>query len=236
MRARVLPLLAVMLFVLPSCGPSIPTRFVLERDIDHWSYRRYQRVLDVEIQVANNPAVGHTATYVQRATRTSRAIPFANVFVVVYENPQGLAGEVREQVRALGSYETSVREMGGGRVWYLDAGPGDRWALWVSGAHVVKVGASEGIDEVPQEVVSAYMSIYPSDLDEHGRAREGTASAGELPSATAEGTTSGGSSGESASEGSSERSSEGSGEGSGEGSSGENEEDMPGFLRNTAPR
>ena len=226
MRARALPLLTVMLVLLPACGPSIPARFVLERDIDHWSYRRYQRVLDVEIQVPNNPAVGHTATYVQRATRTSRTIPFANVFVVVYENPQGLAGEVREQVRALGSYEVSVRDLGGGRVWYLDAGPGDRWALWVSGPHVVKVGASEGMDDVPQDVVSAYMGIYPSDLDEHGRARDGTASAGELPSSTSEGAGSEGAGSEGASPDGTAP----------DGDAQSGEEDVPGFLRSTAPR
>lgn len=166
----------------PGCGPGIPARYVIERDIDGWSYRRYQRVLDVEIAVAGNAAVGHTATYVQRASRSGRSVPYANVFVSVYERPQGLAEEVRRQVRALGSYQASVRALGGGHVWYLDAGPGDRWALWVSGAHVVKVGASDAVDDVPEAVVGAYMGVFPSDLDEHGRARDGTASAGELPS------------------------------------------------------
>lgn len=198
-----------LLAALPGCGPGIPDRFVLERDVDAWSYRRYQRVLDVELAVEGNPAVGHTATYVRRATRTSQTVPYANVFVTVYEHPAGLAAEVRRQVRGLASYEAEVRDLGGGRVWYLDAGPGDRWALWVSGPHVVKVGASEDLDEVPEEIVSAYMGIYGSDLDEHGRARDGTPSAGELPEPEAPT--------------------------SGDGSD-DDEDDTPSFLRENAPR
>jgi len=173
--------------LLAGCGPNLPARFVLERDVDGWSYRRYQRVLDVEFAIEGNPAVGHTATYVRRVTRTSETVPFANVFVTAYERPAGLAAEVRRQVRALATYETEVRDLGGGKVWYLDAGPGDRWAVWVSGPHVVKIGASDEMDEVPESIVSEYMGIYGSDLDEHGRAREGTPSAGDASEAPASG-------------------------------------------------
>lgn len=173
--------LAALLAAVPSCGPSIPTRYVLERDVGAWTYRRYQHVLDVEFAIEGNAAEGHTATYVQRPGRTQRQVPFANVFVSVYQNPQGLAAELRRQVRALATYEAEVRDLGGGRVWHLDAGPGDRWAVWISGPHVVKVGASDALDEVPADVVNAYMGVYPSDLDEHGRARAGTLSAGDLP-------------------------------------------------------
>lgn len=173
-------LAALLLVLLPACGPNIPTRFVLERDVGAWSFRRYQRVLDVEIAIEGNEAVGHTATYVQRVARSSRTVPFTNVFVAVYAEPRGLAAEVRRQVRALASYESEVRPYGGGYVWYLDAGPGDRWALWVSGAHVVKVGAGGDLPAVPEDIVNTYMGIYPSDLDPHGRARPGTRSEGEL--------------------------------------------------------
>lgn len=203
------PLLGLFLLTaVVGCGPGIPQRFVVERDVEGWSYRRYQRVLDVEVAVEGNPAVGHTATYVRRAERTSRTIPYANVFVSVYENPTGLALELRRQVRALASYETEIRNFGGGRVWHLDAGPGDRWVIWVSGQHIVKVGASDG--EVPEEVVSAYMGIYSSDLDEQGRAQAGRASAGELPGPNAGG----------------EREPEREGE----------SEEVPSFLRENAPR
>lgn len=169
-----------LLALLPSCGASIPSRFVVERDVGAWSYRRYQRVLDVEIPIAGRSAVGHTATYVRR-DRTSRSVPFASVFVTVYGDAHGLSAEVRRQVRALGSYDTNVRAYGGGHVFYLDGGPGDSWALWVSGPHLVKIGAGAELDRVPEDLVSAYMGIYPSDLDDRGRARPGTLSEGELP-------------------------------------------------------
>lgn len=172
-------LLALLLLLAVGCSPAVPARFVLERDVGDWSYRRYQRVLDVEIPVRDNQAVGHTATYVQRASRRG-SVAFANVFVSVYAAPRGLAAEVRGQMRALTSYDAEVRAYGGGHVWWLDGGPGDRWALWVSGPHVVKIGAGETLETVPADLVSTYMSIYPSDLDDHGRARPDSPSAGEL--------------------------------------------------------
>jgi hypothetical protein len=177
--------LLVLLVLLPACSTALPTRYVLERDVGEWRYRVYQRVLDVEIAVEGNEAVGHTATYVRRGDRRTRSVPVANAFVAVYAEPAQLTAQVRRQLRQLESYELEVRDYGGGRVFYLDGGEGDRWALWVSGRHVVKVGAAEGEDEVPRDLVSAYMSLYPSDLDESGRARDGTPSAGELPEAEA---------------------------------------------------
>jgi hypothetical protein len=204
---RTLPAIAIVVALLSACSASIPTRFVLERDVGGWSYRRYQRVLDVEVAIEGNPAVGHTATYVQRASRQSSSVPFASVFVSVYEEPRGLSAEVRRVMRSLASYDAEVRAYGGGHVWYLDAGEGDRWALWVSGPHVVKVGAGGELERVPEELVATYMGIYPSDLDEHGRARAGTRSEGELEEETSEGS----------------------------GDPGSNDE-VPGFLRENAPR
>lgn len=230
MRDLALWLSLFVLAGIAGCGPGIPDRFVLERDVDEWSYRRYQHVLDVEFAVEGNQAEGHTATYVQRARRTSRTIPYANAFVSVYSNPQGLALELRRQVRALASYEVSVRDLGGGRVWYLDAGPGDRWAVWVSGQHIVKIGASDGMDDVPESIVSAYMGIYSSDLDENGRAQDGRPSAGELPSPeVSDG------SGEGEGEGEGEGDGEGDGDGDGE-SDEDDDDDMPAYLRDNAPR
>jgi hypothetical protein len=168
--------LALLLVLIAGCGPSLPARFVLERDVGHLSYRRYQRVLDVEFPVAGNSAVGHTATYVYRSDHGEP--PYVNVFVTVYTNAPGLAADVRRQVQSLTSYEVSVEDVGGGRGWVLDGGPGDRWIVWVSGSHVVKVGGTTDAERT-REMVSAYMSMYPSDLDEHGRARPGTTSAGD---------------------------------------------------------
>ncbi len=164
--------------VLAACGPSVPSRFVVERDIGHLAYRRYQRVLDVELAIEGNAAEGHTATYVRRS---GSDIAYVNAFVTVYTNPAGLAAEVRRLVRSLASYDVTVIDVGG-RVFQLDAGEGDRWLLWVSGARVVKVGGTAS-DALTREVVNEYLGIYPSDLDENGRARPGTLSAGDASEA-----------------------------------------------------
>lgn len=176
-RATVLAVLvaSVMFAGVAGCGPSIPARFVVERDIATLSYRRYQRVLDVELPVAGNEAVGHTATYVRRSSRGE--VPYVNVFVTVYATAPGLSAEIRRQLRTLGSYEVSVTDVGG-RAWSLDGGDGDRWYLWVSANRVVKVGGVAE-DALVRSVVSEYMSLYPSDLDENGRARSGAPSAGD---------------------------------------------------------
>jgi hypothetical protein len=177
---RPAPLFALGLLVgLDACGAAIPPRFVLEREIGDWSYRRYQEVLDVEVAIEGNPARGHTATYIRRPRRRQDPVPYVNVFVAVYERPTGLAAEVRRQVRELATYDSEVVDRGGGRHWRLDGGPGDRWAMWVSSNRVVKIGVSELLEEVPEPILGAYFDLYPSDLDEFGRAREGTPSAGE---------------------------------------------------------
>lgn len=178
-RALVAVLL-VSLALVAGCGPSIPARYVIERDIGHFAYRRYQRVLDVELAIEGNSAEGHTATYVRR---TGTDVEYVNAFVTVYANPAGLAAEVRRLVRSLASYDVSVVDMGG-RVFRLDAGEGDRWVLWVSGGRVVKVGGTAS-EDLTREVVSEYIGTYPSDLDENGRARPGTLSFGDASAASA---------------------------------------------------
>jgi hypothetical protein len=163
------------LVVLLACGPSIPARFVLEHDLGYLSYRRYQRVLDVELPVEGNAAVGHTATYVRRSD--TAGVPYVNAFVTVYDHAPGLAAEIRAHVDSLASYRSSVVDIEGGRAFALDGGPSDRWWLWVSANRVVKIGGTAD-EALTRRVISAYMGVYPSDLDEHGRAREGTPSAG----------------------------------------------------------
>lgn len=87
--------MAIAMLLAVACGGSPPARFVFERDIGDWTYRRYQRVLDVETPIAGNPAVGHTATYIQRPDSRRDAVPFVTVFVTVYDQAPGLAAEVR---------------------------------------------------------------------------------------------------------------------------------------------
>ncbi len=159
-----------------ACGPSIPARYVIEHDLDALSYRRYQRVLDVELPVEGNAAVGHTATYVRRSDEAT--VPYVNAFVTVYEHGPGLAAEIRGHLDSLASYQLSVVDIEGGRAFALDGGPSDRWWLWVSANRVVKIGGTAD-EALVRRVISAYMGMYPSDLDERGRAREGTESAGQ---------------------------------------------------------
>ncbi|MDD9932674.1 MAG: hypothetical protein OXT09_03685 [Myxococcales bacterium] len=166
---------------LAGCGSSLPKRYVIERDSGDFIYRRYQKTLDVEFVVKGNPAVGHTATYVRRAR--GNVVAFTSAFVTVYSKARSLTAEVRERVKAMDTYTMSTREIGGGYVWVLSGGDDERWALWVSGKHVIKVGAPEG-ELLPEEVISDYMALYDSDLTEAGVADEDADSRG--PSAKQE--------------------------------------------------
>jgi hypothetical protein len=167
-----------LLLCAAGCASSLPPRYVLERDTGGFAYRRYQKTLDVEFVIEGNRGVGHTATYVRRGSGRADAQPvaFATAFVTVYERAASLTAEVRERLDALQRYELTTAELGGGHVWSLRHGD-ERWAVWVSGRYVVKVGAPAG-EPVPEDVVDDYMELYPSDLNEHGRAEEDAASAG----------------------------------------------------------
>ena len=88
-----------------------------------------------------------------------------------------MAAEVKDRLDTLGTYEVEVEELGGDYVFVLESDEDERWALWVSGKHLVKLGAPAGRD-LPDDLVDTYVDLYPSDLDEHGRARSGTASSG----------------------------------------------------------
>ena len=168
----------VVAALLAGCSPSLPARYVVEREIGDYAYRRYQHVLDVEWVVADNPGEGHTAVYVRRAAAADGSdMRLASAFVSVYDHAASLAAEVKTRIEGLGSYEASVVEHERAHVWLLDGGE-DRFLLWVSGRFVVKLGAAGGA-ELPEDLVERYLDIYPSDLDEHGRARPGTASVGQ---------------------------------------------------------
>ncbi|MFW6067568.1 MAG: hypothetical protein ACOC97_04460 [Myxococcota bacterium] len=165
---RYLPLL----WALTACAASPPPRYVAERDLGGWSYRRYQKTLDVEFPVQDNPAVGHAASYVRRQ---GPGVHVATAFVTVYEDATGLTAEVRERLDTLSSYDVTVDRVEGEWVWRLE-GAQDRWLLWVSENRVVKLGMQEGA--VPEALADHYLDVYPSDLDAHGRARDGAASQG----------------------------------------------------------
>lgn len=177
--AAMLPRFSILAFLLclsTGCGATLPPRFVVERDIGDYRYRRYQRTLDVEFRVPGNPAVGHTAAYVTRDAGAGR-VQVTTAFVSVYERAASLTAHVAEQLGTLNTYDVEVTRVSGEHVWSLDGG-GDRWLVWVSGQHVVKLGA-EG-QPVPDDVADAYLSLYPSDLNQYGRAEDGAASAGSV--------------------------------------------------------
>lgn len=151
-----------------ACGASLPARGVLESDLGEYRFRRYQQVLDVEFSVADNPAVGHTATYI----RPGGALSISPAFVTVFERSAGLAPSVRKELRAMQTYQYGVQKVHGEHVWTLDGEGGDRWLLWPSGARIIKLGVPEDGDEVPEDVRKAYLKAYPSDLDERGRTEQ----------------------------------------------------------------
>lgn len=165
-----------------ACGPKLPPRYVIEKDVGPYKYRRYQQVLDVELPIAGNPAVGHTATYVRgtadEAGSPVRRVALVPVFVTSYERARGLTETVRARLRAMSSYTFDVTEVAGQHVFRLRGESGDSWLAWVSGKHLVKLGAPEGESAVPEPVVEAYLDLYPSDLDDKGHADDDAESAG----------------------------------------------------------
>lgn len=166
-RFRLMALACASLIALAACGGAPPPqRGVLESNVEAWRFRRYQKLLDVEIWVSDNAAVAHTASYVrEQADRTGRieAGDVANVFVTRYETNHGVLRALVELVRRLqqeAGYEVEVRSLEDVRVISV-TGQGEAWALWASDGHVVKVGG-RGLDEVPSSLVEAYGERYPS--------------------------------------------------------------------------
>lgn len=166
--------LAVLVAVGVGCGAQRPPRYVIEKDVAGYHYRRYQEVADVELPVPENPAVGHTATYV----RGGDQIQVLPVFVTSYERASGLGESVRQQLRTMEEYQLEVRKLGRANVWQLKGESGDVWLLWISGKELVKIGAPNGEPRVPQEVASAYLAVYPSDLNRKGHIKGGAESGG----------------------------------------------------------
>jgi hypothetical protein len=71
-----------------------PTRRVIESDVGGWHFRRYQRTVDVEVYVQDNPAVAHTASYARvEAEKAGRLTEgdVASVFVTEYAHDDAVA-------------------------------------------------------------------------------------------------------------------------------------------------
>jgi hypothetical protein len=169
-RLRVWLLACACGALLAACGgsPRPPERGVLESNITSWRFRRYQKLLDVEIWVPGNRAVGHTATYVRKdAERENRVRQetIASVFVTRYEQDRGVLRAMLELVQRLkndSGYDVEVQSPGDVLVISI-TGKGESWALWHSAGHVIKIGG-RGLPAVPEELVEAYGERYPSRL------------------------------------------------------------------------
>jgi hypothetical protein len=180
---RLALLVSLVSLLLAACGPKLPPRYVIEKDVGGYKFRRYQQVLDVELPIDGNEAVGHTATYV-RGGKTIRVAP---VFVTVYQKSAGLTESVRQSLRAMQAYTFDITKQSGAYVYRMRGEGGDSWLLWVSGPHLVKLGAPEGEKEVPEELLESYLDQYPSDLDDQGKAKKGALSAGAAAAPSEEG-------------------------------------------------
>lgn len=156
--------------MLAACGggPRPPERGVLESNVTSWRFRRYQKLLDVEIWVPGNPAVGYTATYVRKDAEREGRIrqeAIASAFVTRYEQDRGVLRAMLELAQRLendSGYEVEVQSPGGVLVISI-TGQGESWALWYSAGHVIKVGG-RGLESVPEDLVEAYGERYPSRL------------------------------------------------------------------------
>jgi hypothetical protein len=166
--------LACAALMIAACGTTLPPRYVIEHDLDGYAYRRYQKSLDIEIPVADNAATGHTAAYLQRAGDNVTVI---TAFVTVYAHAASLAAEVRAGLAHLPGYTVTTDKLAGQYVWLLTSGTQERFCVWPSGAHLVKLGAPAA-GAFPEAIVEAYADLYPSELDEHGNARTDAASGG----------------------------------------------------------
>jgi len=162
-----------------ACSSSLPERYVIERDLGSYHYRRYQETLEAELPIAGNPAHGHTAAYLRR---TERGIAAISAFVTVYERPTQLTETLRKELAELPGYELRTEPIAGHYAWVLASSADASFWLWPSGQFVVKLGAPAG-ERIPDEIAEPYAALYPSDLNSYGHAREGAASGGEVPDA-----------------------------------------------------
>jgi hypothetical protein len=168
--------LVALITLAQACGSALPARYVIEHDLGAYAFRRYQKSLDIEVPIPDNPATGHTAVYLHRAGRDD--VTVITAFVTVYARAQALASEARAALSSLAAYSLTNSERSGEYVWLLTGASQERWCVWVSNNRLVKIGAPAN-SEFPGEVIEAYLAFYPSDLGEHGAARANAPSTGE---------------------------------------------------------
>lgn len=169
--------LSLLWLAVAACSSSLPQRYVIERDLGSYHYRRYQETLEAELPIPGNHAHGHTAAYLRRNPHGVDAI---TAFVTVYERPAQLTETLRAALAELPGYELRTELIAGQHAWLLASSSEASFWIWPSAQYVVKLGAPAG-QHIPDEIAEPYAELYPSDLDSFGHARAGTASGGALP-------------------------------------------------------
>lgn len=169
-RCRAIPSLvaAFSCVFLAACGgpPKPPKRGVIEKNLNAWSFRRYQAVLDVEVWVPENDAAAHTASYVRtRAEKRGRLEQgdVVNAFVTRYERDEGILRALVKFCRRLAQeqgYVVEEHDLSGARLFTV-RGAGEAWVMWAAERHIVKIGG-RGLQKVPEPLVDAYADRYPS--------------------------------------------------------------------------
>jgi hypothetical protein len=161
---------AVVVLLTVGCGGADgpPRRGVVEHDVDGWSFRRYQRLLDVEVWVQGNPAVAHSVSYARGlAEKRGRLASgdVVNAVVTRYGKDLGIDRGLVQFARRLAqdrSYRVEERTVADVRLLWITGG-GEAWAMWPARQHVVKVGGPGRVD-VPDALIEAYGERYRSRL------------------------------------------------------------------------
>ena len=154
--------------MLAACGGpgAPPKRGVLERDLSGWGFRRYQSVLDIEVWIAKNKAVAHTASYARKSSEKTGHLEerdVVHVFVTRYEEPERVATALVRFVRRLAQqsgYKVRERKIAGIRAFEVQ-GPSEYWVFWSAAKHVIKVGG-HSLEKVPSGLAEAYGDRYSS--------------------------------------------------------------------------
>ena len=168
MRRSIGLALGFLVVVACACGGRQKlARGVFERDLGGWKFIRFQQILDIEVWVAENPAVAYSASYVPRNALKRGQVDDRDVVSAVvtrYHEDDGiqpsLVGFVRRLAQESG-YRVEEDVVSGVRLIRV-AGHGEAWVLWVARGCIVKIGGRR--DDVPAGLVSRYGEQYPSRL------------------------------------------------------------------------